>query len=73
MNWNQFEGHWHQRAGLVKVHWAKLTDDDLRNVAGRRERLIGKIQEHYGILQDEAEKQIDEWIARFRPNHREKA
>ncbi len=73
MNWNQIEGHWHQRAGQVKVHWAKLTDDDLQKVAGRKDHLIGKIQEHYGVLKDEAEQQIDEWIARFKPNHREKA
>lgn len=73
MNWNQIEGHWHQRAGQVKVHWAKLSDDDLKSVAGKKEQLVGKIQEHYGILRDEAERQIDEWIARFKPNHREKA
>ena len=39
----------------------QLTDDDLDVVAGRREQLAGKIQEHYGVAKDDAEKQIAEW------------
>lgn len=65
MNWNQIEGEWHQLAGQVKAKWGKLTDDDLKVVAGKKEQLAGKIQHHYGVLKDEAEKQIDEWIAKI--------
>ena len=67
MNWNQIEGQWHQLAGQAKSKWAKLTDDDLKNVAGKREALLGRLQEHYGILKDDAEKQIDEWLAKITP------
>src|SRR4051794_8970884 len=35
MNWNQIEGQWHQLAGQIKSEWAKVTDDDLKNVAGK--------------------------------------
>ncbi len=66
MNWTQIEGEWHQLAGQVKSKWAKLTDDDLKNVAGKKEHLIGKLQQHYGILKDDAERQIDEWIAKVK-------
>jgi len=65
MNWSQIEGQWHQISGQAKSMWAKLTDDDLKNIAGKREQLIGKVQERYGILKEEAEKQVHEWIAKF--------
>ncbi len=67
MNWAQIEGQWNEAKGQLKSKWAKLTDDDLDNVAGKRDQLVGKLQQHYGILKDDAEKQLDEWIAKFAP------
>ena len=62
MNWDQFEGKWKQMKGSLKEKWNKLTDDDLDRIAGKREQLIGKIQERYGIAKEAAEKQADEWF-----------
>jgi uncharacterized protein YjbJ (UPF0337 family) len=61
MNWDRIEGNWKQVAGKAKLQWGKLTGDDLDVVAGRREQLVGKIQERYGVAKDEAEKQLSEW------------
>jgi uncharacterized protein YjbJ (UPF0337 family) len=66
MNWDQFEGKWKQYSGKVKEKWGKLTDNDLEAVRGRRDQLIGKIQERYGIVKQEAEKQVDEFAKAFR-------
>lgn len=65
MNWNIIEGKWKQLTGEVKSKWAKLTDDDMGNLDGKREALSGKIQERYGVMKDEAERQIDEWATQF--------
>ncbi len=65
MNWTQIEGKWHRLSGQIKSEWGKLTDDDLKLVAGKREQFVGKLQEHYGVLKDDAEKQIDKWIAKL--------
>lgn len=62
MNWDQIEGKWKQVKGSARAKWGKLTDDDLDVIAGKRESLVGKLQERYGIAKDEAEKQSDEWI-----------
>jgi uncharacterized protein YjbJ (UPF0337 family) len=64
MNWAQIEGKWKQFKGSVKQKWGKLTDDDLDVIAGKRDQLVGKIQERYGIGKDEALKQIDDWSSR---------
>jgi uncharacterized protein YjbJ (UPF0337 family) len=62
MDWNRVEGNWKQMTGKAKAQWGKLTDDDLKVVAGRREELVGKVQERYGLTKDLAQKQVDEWI-----------
>jgi uncharacterized protein YjbJ (UPF0337 family) len=69
MNWDRVQGEWKQLSSQVKSKWAKLTDDDLKNVSAKKDALVGKIQERYGILRDEAEKQVDEWIAKLGPRH----
>lgn len=61
LNWDLIQGNWTQAAHRAKEHWGKLTDDDIHVVAGRRGRLVGKIQERYGVARGEAEKQLSEW------------
>jgi uncharacterized protein YjbJ (UPF0337 family) len=61
MNWDQIEGKWKQVKGSAKQQWAKLTDDDLTYVSGKKDELVGRIQERYGITRDEAQKQADLW------------
>ena len=61
MNADQLEGKWKQLKGSVKEKWGKLTDDDLELIAGKRDKLIGKLQERYGIRKEEAERQADLW------------
>jgi len=65
MNWDMIEGQWKQFKGRAKQAWSKLTDDDLANLNGKREQLAGKIQERYGCQKQEAERQIDDWLARL--------
>ncbi len=66
MNWDRLEGAWKQYKGKVKEKWGKLTDDDLAVINGKREQLIGRIQERYGIVKDEAERQADEFLKQLR-------
>jgi uncharacterized protein YjbJ (UPF0337 family) len=62
MNWTQVEGKWGQLKGQVRSKWSKLTDDDIGVLDGKRETLVGKLTERYGIMKDEAEKQVDGWL-----------
>ena len=61
MNRDQWEGNWKQLKGQVKEKWGKLTDDDLDVAAGKRDQVLGKIQERYGVGKQEAEKQLSEF------------
>jgi uncharacterized protein YjbJ (UPF0337 family) len=64
MNSDRTQGAWEQVKGNVQKMWGKLTRDDLDVIEGDRKLLAGKIQERYGIAQDEAQKQVDEWNMR---------
>jgi uncharacterized protein YjbJ (UPF0337 family) len=61
MNWDQVEGKWKQYSGKAREKWGKLTDNDFTVIAGKKDQLVGKIQERYGIAKDEAENQVDEF------------
>ena len=61
MNGDIFKGKWNQIKGEAQVRWGKITKDKFDQVEGNRVKLLGLIQESYGIAQDEAEKQVRDW------------
>lgn len=63
MNWDIIEGKWKQLKGSAQVQWGRLTDDELDEAAGNREKLVGLIQERYGVAKEEAERQVDSFFA----------
>jgi len=65
MNWDRIEGNWRKFKGKAKQEWGRLTDDQLDVIAGKRDQLLGTIQEQYGITREEAEKQIAAFENRF--------
>jgi uncharacterized protein YjbJ (UPF0337 family) len=62
MNWVEIEGNWAQLKPSAKQRWAKFTDDDVNHIAGIRDRLIGMLQEKYGVTKEEAQRQADDWL-----------
>ena len=64
MNWDRIEGNWKQLKGKVRETWGRLTDDQLDQIAGKRDALAGSLQNSYGIARDEAEKQIRDFEGR---------
>jgi uncharacterized protein YjbJ (UPF0337 family) len=67
MNWDQIKGNWKQLTARVKQKWGKLTDDDLTVIAGKRDELVGKLQERYGYEKDQAERELDEFTRSLKP------
>ena len=65
MNWDQMKGKWEQVKGKAKAQWGKLTDDDFSRIQGRREELVGRLRERYGYEQEQAEKEVDDWIKKI--------
>ncbi|HJS29701.1 MAG TPA: CsbD family protein [Anaerolineales bacterium] len=65
MNKDILEGNWKQIRGQIKTMWGRLTDDELDQVDGHRDRLVGLIQEKYGYTREDAEDSINEFLNQF--------
>lgn len=61
MNWDRIEGGWKQFTGAAKARWGEITDDEWTEIAGRRDQMVGKIQERYGLARDQVERDVDDW------------
>jgi uncharacterized protein YjbJ (UPF0337 family) len=61
MKWDAIKSNWTQLRGRIRMQWGKLTDDQLDVIEGRRDLLLGKLQETYGVTEEEADAQVVAW------------
>ncbi len=62
MNWDSLAGKWRELSGTVKSKWGKLTDDDIQVIGGKKDVLIGRLQQRYGFQKDRAEREVDDFL-----------
>lgn len=65
MNTDIFEGRWKQMRGELRSWWGKLTEDDLENIAGHKDKLLGVLQEKYGYTREEARREVDRRLQEY--------
>jgi len=65
MNTDTFEGQWRQMRGEIRSWWGRLTENDLEKVAGKKDRLIGTLQEKYGYTREAAQQEIDRRLREY--------
>ena len=66
MNEDILKGKWNEIKGRVKEKWGKLTDDDLTAVEGKKDKLLGLLQQKYGYAKDKAEQEYKDFIGRYK-------
>ena len=62
MNWDEVKGNWKQLKGKAQAKWGDITDDEWHQAEGRREQIVGLIQEKYGHAKEAAEREVDSWL-----------
>ena len=65
MNEDILKGKWKEIKGEVKQKWGKLTDDDLAQVEGKEEELVGLLQKRYGYAKEKAAEEYKGFIVRY--------
>ena len=66
MNTDIIQGKWEEIKGQVKAKWGKLTDDELTEISGEKQKLCGKLQKNYGYKKDQAEREVDNFLTGLR-------
>ncbi len=61
MNKEFLQGKWNEFTGKVKEKWGKLTDDDITQIKGKKESLLGKLESRYGYGKEKAEKELQDF------------
>lgn len=64
MNQNQFEGKWNQLKGTFRQKWGQITDDEVQQAMGQKDKLVGLLQERYGMQQEKAQQALESWAGR---------
>ena len=57
MDSNRIEGSWAELKGKAKQQWGNLTDNELTQIGGKKDELIGRIQARYGYSKDKAQQE----------------
>lgn len=66
INADEIKGKWKQQIGGAKIAWGKLTEDELLKSEGHAQKLAGLVQERYGITRDEADTQVEKFLAKLK-------
>ena len=61
MNNDTIQGRWKEIKGSVREKWGRITDDEVDQIGGSREKLEGTIQRAYGKTKDEVRREVDDW------------
>ncbi|MGA7106076.1 MAG: hypothetical protein WBX49_12125 [Candidatus Deferrimicrobiaceae bacterium] len=62
MNWERIAGNWKEFKGKIRGKWDFLTDEELDVIAGKRDMLVEKLVERYGLTKDRAEQAVEEFL-----------
>jgi len=65
MNTDTFEGQWRQMRGDLRSWWGRLSDNDFEKIAGKKDRLMGMLQEKYGYTREAAQQEIDRRLREY--------
>jgi uncharacterized protein YjbJ (UPF0337 family) len=61
-----FGGRWKQMRGELRSWWGRLTNDDLEQIGGQKDKLIGRLQERYGYTRERAQQEVERRFQEYR-------
>ena len=62
MDSNRMEGSWAELKGKAKQQWGNLTDNELTQIGGKKDELMGRLQARYGYSKDRAKQEVESWL-----------
>jgi uncharacterized protein YjbJ (UPF0337 family) len=53
-----FESMWPDVRDRLRQQWQRLTDEDIERIEGKRDSLLEKLQERYGLTYERIDRQV---------------
>lgn len=69
MNEDILRGQWKQVQGQIRAWWGQLTNDEVEEIGGKTEKLLGLLQEKYGYSRERAEEEVQRRLRDFEVEH----
>ena len=60
MNTTELKGNWNEQKAMLKQKFAVLTDNDLMLLEGKKDEMLGRLQNKLGKSKEEIQKIISE-------------
>ncbi len=67
-NQDIFARQWRQLRGTLRSWWGKLTDKELDEIGGHKDKLIGALQEKYQYTREQAEQEVGQRLQAYSKN-----
>lgn len=68
MNETSLKGHWNELQAEAKTMWGKLSDDELQEIGGQKDKLLAKLKQHYGYGKEKAQEELDKFLKKAKTN-----
>ena len=65
VNFAILAGRWKQMRGELRSWWGRLTDNDLEQIGGQQDKLIGKLQERYSYTRERAQQEVERRLQEY--------
>jgi uncharacterized protein YjbJ (UPF0337 family) len=65
MRWDEIQKAWPEVKSQIRLHWCRLSDEDLEQSGGRRDRIVDRIEQCYGVRKANVERELDRLIERL--------
>lgn len=69
MSWDNVQADWQLHVGQIRIHWDKLTEDELQQINGRRDTLVDMIHRKYELPKEAADEQVKVFESQFDKPH----
>lgn len=63
VEWSRIESHWKEFMDRARRQWDRLSDAQLEDAAGNRDRLCAHVEQVYRLSKGETDKQVSDWQA----------
>lgn len=65
VNFDILAGHWKHMRGELRSWWGRLTENDLEQIGGQHDKLIGKLQERYSYTRERAQQEVERHLQEY--------